>query len=120
MALIPLEGLGAPSQKTSLLGRVAQILINPRPSPCLADVGLFVQPKSQQQVLNDDIFRVISCKFAYNIWYNLVVTHKRTSQVKKAKIDLFYSQHENFSMDENESIDDIITCFTKITNGLFF
>ena len=39
MALIPLEGLGAPSQKTSLLGGVAQILINPRPSPRLADVG---------------------------------------------------------------------------------
>ena len=38
--------------------------------------------------------------------------------MKKAKIDLLYSQRENFSMDENESIDDIITCFTKITNGL--
>ena len=48
MALIPFEGLGAPSQKTSLLGGVAQILINPRPSPRQADVGLFVRPKSQQ------------------------------------------------------------------------
>ena len=48
MALIPLEGLGAPPQKTSLLGGVAQILIYPRPSPRLADVGLFVRPKSQQ------------------------------------------------------------------------
>ena len=48
MALIPLERLGAPSQKTSLLGGFAQILINPRPSPRLANVGLFVQPKSQQ------------------------------------------------------------------------
>ena len=51
MALIPLEGLGAPSQKTSLLGGVAQILIFPRPSPRLADVGLFVRPKSQQSSL---------------------------------------------------------------------
>jgi len=41
------EGLGTPSQKTSLLGGVAQILIYPRPSPRLADV-LFVRPKSQQ------------------------------------------------------------------------
>ena len=41
-----LYGLGAPSQKTSLLGGVAQILINPRPSPCLTDVGLFAWPKS--------------------------------------------------------------------------
>ena len=46
MALIPLEGLGAPSQKTNLLGGVA-ILIFSRPSPRLADVGLFVRPKSQ-------------------------------------------------------------------------
>ena len=53
MALIPLEGLGAPSQKTSLLGGVAQILINPRPSPRLADVGLFVRPKSQHLVLQN-------------------------------------------------------------------
>ena len=42
------EGLGAPSQKTSLLGGVAQILIFPRPSPRLADVRLFVRHKSQQ------------------------------------------------------------------------
>ena len=47
MALILLEGLRAPSQKTSLLGGVTQILIYSRPSPRLADVGLFVRPKSQ-------------------------------------------------------------------------
>ena len=48
MALIPLARTRGKIQKTSLLGRVAQILINPRPSPCLADVGLFVRLKSQQ------------------------------------------------------------------------
>jgi len=37
-----IEGLGAPSQKTRLLGGIAQIVIFPRPSPRLADVGLFV------------------------------------------------------------------------------
>ena len=47
MALIPLEGLGTPSQKTSFLGGVVQILRYPRPSLPLADVGLFVRPKSQ-------------------------------------------------------------------------
>jgi len=45
MTLIPFVRLGASSQKTTLLGGVAQILINSRTSPCLADVGLFVQPK---------------------------------------------------------------------------
>ena len=49
------EGLGTPSQKTSLLGGVAQILINPRPSPRLADVGLFVRPKSQQSPLEQRV-----------------------------------------------------------------
>ena len=48
LALIPIEGLGEPSQKTSLLGGVTQNLIYPQPSSRLADVGLFVRPKSQQ------------------------------------------------------------------------
>ena len=39
----------APSQKTSLLGGVAQIFIYPRSSLRLADVGLFVRPISQQR-----------------------------------------------------------------------
>jgi len=45
------------------------------------------------QALND-IARVIHCKFAYEIWSHLVVTHKETSQVKRAKIDLLRSQYE--------------------------
>jgi len=48
-----------------------------------------------------------------------VVTHEGTSQVKRAKIDRLCSQYENFTMHENESIDDMIIKFTKITNGLF-
>jgi len=41
------------------------------------------------QVLNDDdIARVIHCKFAFEIWSRLVVTHEQTLQVKRAKIDL--------------------------------
>jgi len=47
-----------------------------------------------------------------------VVTHEGTSQVKRAKIDLLCSQYEKFSMHENESIDDMITKFTKINNDL--
>ena len=71
------------------------------------------------QALNDnDIVRVIHCKSAYEIWSHLIVTHEGTSQVKKAKIDLLRSQYETFSMQENETIDDMVTRFTKITNGL--
>ena len=45
-----------------------------------------------------------------------MVTHERTSQVKRAKIDLLCSQYENFAMNKEELIDDMITKFTKIIN----
>ena len=67
---------------------------------------------------DDDIARVIHCKSAYEIWSHLVVTHEGTSQVKRAKIDLLCSQYKNFTIHENESIDHMITKFTKIVNGL--
>ena len=38
--------------------------------------------------------------------------------MKRVKIDLLCSQNENFSMNENETIDDMITRFIKITNDL--
>ena len=59
--LLEPEGLGAPSQKTSLLGGVAQILISPRPSPRLADVGLFVRPKPNNPPSNKES----PCKLYY-------------------------------------------------------
>ena len=52
MSLIPIEGLGVPSQKTSLLGGVAQILINSRPSPRLADVDYLFDPNPNNFVAN--------------------------------------------------------------------
>ena len=70
-------------------------------------------------VLNgDDLTRVIHCKSTYEIWQHLLVTHEGTSQVKRAKIDLLRFQYESFRIQENESIDDMITKFTKITNAL--
>jgi len=48
----------------------------------------------------------------------LVVTHERTSQVKRVKINLLCFQYENFSVNENDSIDDMVIKFTIITNGL--
>jgi len=73
------------------------------------------------QALNDDdIARVIHCNPPYEIWSHLVVTHEGISQVKRAKINLLCSQYENFTMHENDSIGDMVTKFTKITNGLAF
>ena len=69
-----------------------------------------------QIVNDDDIARVIYCKFTHEIWSHLVVTHNGISQVKRAKIDLLHSLYENFSMNENDTIDDMVT--NKITNDL--
>ena len=66
----------------------------------------------------DDLTRVIHCKSAYEIWQHLLVTHEGTSQVKRAKVDLLRSQYESFKIQENESINDMITKFTKIINAL--
>ena len=71
-----------------------------------------------QAINDDDISRVIHCKSANEIWTHLLVAHEGTSQVKRAKVDLLRSQYENFSMQENEFIDDMVTKFIKITNGL--
>jgi len=71
-----------------------------------------------QALNNDDIARVIHYKSAYKIWIHLAVTHEGTSQVKREKIDLLRSQYENFTMHENDTIDDMVRKFTKITNGL--
>ena len=71
------------------------------------------------QALNDDdIARVIYYKSAYEIWTHFLVTHEGTSQVKRAKIDLVRSQYKKFTMKENEFIDDMVTKFIKISNGL--
>ena len=51
------------------------------------------------QALNDDLSRVIHCKFAFEIWSYLVVTHEGTSQVKRAKNDLLRSKYDNFFHD---------------------
>jgi len=71
------------------------------------------------QALNDDdLSRIIYCKSSYEIWESLITTHEGTSQVKKAKIDLLMSEYENFVMLDNEAIDDVLTKFNNITNGL--
>ena len=61
---------------------------------------------------------MINCKSAFEIWINPVVIHEGTSQVKRTKIELLRSQYENFNMNENEIIDNMIIRFTKITNEL--
>jgi len=75
---------------------------------------------SLTQALNDnDLSYVINYKSTYEVWNDLIITQEGTSQVKCSKINLLCSQYENFYMLEKESIDEMLTHFIKITNGLF-
>ena len=73
----------------------------------------------KQALNNDGLSRVINCKSAYEVWNDLIITHEGTSQVKHYKIDLLHSQYENIYMLDNESIDVMLTRFTKITWFVF-
>jgi len=71
------------------------------------------------QALNDDdVSRVINCTLVYDIWKCLIITHEGTSQMKKVKIDFLNSLYDSFYMLDIESIDDMLTRFTTITNEL--
>ena len=73
----------------------------------------------QSQVLNDDdLSHIINCKPAVEIWNDLIITHEDISQFMRSKKDLLCSQYENYYMLDNEAIDEMLTRFTKINNGL--
>ncbi|XP_021747445.1 uncharacterized protein LOC110713294 [Chenopodium quinoa] len=60
--------------------------------------------------------RVMGCKNAKEIWDLLQVTHEGTNEVKLSKIDLLMSKYERFEMQPKESIQEMLTRFTNITN----
>ena len=62
--------------------------------------------------------RIMGCKTAKQIWDLLEVTHEGTSEVKRSKIDLLMSKYERFVMEPGESIQEMFTRFTNITNEL--
>ena len=69
------------------------------------------------QALNDDnISNVTNCTCTHDIWQVLVTTHEGITQVKKAKIDLLSSHYDSSTMFDEESIDDMLTRLTTITN----
>src|SRR5437588_20725 len=62
--------------------------------------------------------RVSNCKTAHEIWHILEVTHEGTTRVKEFKISVLVHKFELFSMNDGESIKDMYTRFTDITNSL--
>ncbi|GJU92280.1 hypothetical protein Tco_1304703 [Tanacetum coccineum] len=62
--------------------------------------------------------RIFMCKTVKEIWDTLLITHQGNSQVKDNKIDLFVQQYEQFTIPEEESIDNAFARFNTIITSL--
>ena len=62
--------------------------------------------------------RIFMCKTAKEIWDSLLITHQGNSQVKDNKIDLLVQEYEQFTILEEESIDNAFAKFTTIITSL--
>ncbi|MQL68234.1 hypothetical protein Taro_000524 [Colocasia esculenta] len=64
-------------------------------------------------------FNIISaCKSTMEMWEKLRLTYKGTDKVKETRIDILVTQYERFQMQAGESITQMYSRFTDITNGL--
>jgi len=61
--------------------------------------------------------RICACETAKQIWDKLVVTYEGMRQVRETKINMFVHQYELFKMQPNETIKEMFTRFTDITNN---
>nr|GEU70875.1 zf-CCHC domain-containing protein/DUF4219 domain-containing protein/UBN2 domain-containing protein [Tanacetum cinerariifolium] len=61
--------------------------------------------------------RIFMCQTTKEIWDTLLITHQGTNQVKAKKIDLFVQQYE-FTIPEEESIDNAFAKFNTIITSL--
>ncbi|GKA69932.1 hypothetical protein Tco_0775996 [Tanacetum coccineum] len=62
--------------------------------------------------------RIFMCETAKEIWETLLITHQGNSQVKDNKIDLLVQQYEQFTIPEEESIDNAFARFNTIITSL--
>lgn len=62
--------------------------------------------------------RISTCTSAHEIWKMLEVTHEGTNQVKETKINILVHNYELFRMLEGETIVEMYTRFTDITNAM--
>ncbi|GJS51531.1 retrovirus-related pol polyprotein from transposon TNT 1-94 [Tanacetum coccineum] len=58
------------------------------------------------------------CETAKDIWNSLLITHQGNNQVKDNKIDRFVQQYEQFTIPEEESIDNAFAKFKTIITSL--
>ena len=66
----------------------------------------------------DEYTRISECEYAKDIWDALQVAHEGTNQVKQSHIELLMRKYQLFEMGDRETIMDMYTRFTHITNEL--
>ena len=66
----------------------------------------------------DEYTRISECNSAKEIWNALRVAHEGTNQLKQSKIELLIRKYELFEMSDKETVMDMYTRFTHITNEL--
>ncbi|GJY02689.1 zf-CCHC domain-containing protein [Tanacetum coccineum] len=62
--------------------------------------------------------RIFMCQTAKEIWDTLLITHQGNNQVKANKIDLLVQQYKQFTIPEEESIDNAFAKFNTIITSL--
>ena len=66
----------------------------------------------------DQYTRISQCESAKEIWDALQVAHEGASQVKQSRIELLVRKYELFEMGDKETVMEMYTDFTHITNEL--
>ena len=66
----------------------------------------------------DEYTRISECESTEDIWEALQVAHESTNQVKQSRIELFIWKYELFEIGDHETVMDMYTHFTHITNEL--
>ncbi|MQM22314.1 hypothetical protein Taro_055364 [Colocasia esculenta] len=62
--------------------------------------------------------RISACKSAMEMWEKLRIMYEGTDKVKETRIDILVTQYERFQMQPGESITQMFSRFTDITNRL--
>ena len=62
--------------------------------------------------------RISECERAKDIWDALQVAHEGTNQVKQSRIELLMRKYELFEKGDHETVMEMYTRFTQITNEL--
>ena len=66
----------------------------------------------------DEYTRIFKCESAKDIRDALQLAHEGTNKVKQSRIELLIRKYELFEMGDRETITDMYTRFTHITNEL--